>query len=84
LESLARQTEHFSGAELEQGVVAGMYRAFGEDREVATEDVSKELDEIVPLYAMYEEKIKALREWAKTRTRRANLDQSLVDLFDQE
>jgi SpoVK/Ycf46/Vps4 family AAA+-type ATPase len=84
LESLARQTEHFSGAELEQGVVAGMYRAFGEKREVATEDISKELDEIIPLYATYEEKIKALREWAKTRTRRASLDQSLVDLFDQE
>ena len=84
MEALARQTEHFSGAELEQGVVAGMYRAFGESREVATEDISKELDEIVPLYATYEEKIKGLREWAKTRTRRASLDQSLVDLFDQE
>jgi ATP-dependent 26S proteasome regulatory subunit len=84
MEALARQTEHFSGAELEQGVVAGMYRSFGERREVATEDISKELDEIIPLYATYEEKIKALREWAKTRTRRASLDQSLVDLFDQE
>jgi ATP-dependent 26S proteasome regulatory subunit len=84
LEALARQTEHFSGAELEQGVVAGMHRAFGENREVVAEDISKELDEIVPLYATYEEKIKALREWAKTRTRRASLDQSLVDLFDQE
>jgi ATP-dependent 26S proteasome regulatory subunit len=84
LDSLSRQSEHFSGAELEQGVVAGMYRAFGEKREVTTEDISKELDEIVPLYATYEEKIKGLREWAKTRARRASLDQSLVDLFDQE
>ena len=84
MEALARQTEHFSGAELEQGVVAGMYRSFGEKREVATDDISKELDEIVPLYVTYEEKIKGLREWAKTRTRRASLDQSLVDLFDQE
>jgi SpoVK/Ycf46/Vps4 family AAA+-type ATPase len=84
LESLARQSEHFSGAELEQGVVAGMYRSFAEKREVTTEDISKELDEIVPLYDTYEEKIKALREWAKTRARQASLDQSLVDLFDQE
>jgi ATP-dependent 26S proteasome regulatory subunit len=84
MQALARQTEHFSGAELEQGVVAGMYRSFGEKREVTTEDISKELDEIVPLYVTYEEKIKGLREWAKTRTRRASLDQSLVDLFDQE
>ncbi len=84
LDILARQSEHFSGAELEQGVVAGMYRSFGEKREVTSADISKELDEIVPLYATYEEKIKGLREWAKTRARRANLDQSLVDLFDQE
>ena len=84
LESLARQTEHFSGAELEQGVVAGMYRAFGEKREVTTDDIGKELGEIVPLYATFEEKIKVLRDWARTRTRRASLDQSLVDLFDQE
>jgi len=84
LERLARQSEHFSGAELEQGVVAGMYRAFGEQREVTTEDISKELDEIVPLYSTYEEKIKGLRDWAKTRARRASLDQSLVDLFDHE
>ena len=84
LEGLARQTEHYSGAELEQGVVAGMYRAFGEDREVTTADIGKELDEIVPLFATYEEKIKALREWAKTRARRASVDQSLVNLFEQE
>ncbi|RME25786.1 MAG: AAA family ATPase [Deltaproteobacteria bacterium] len=82
--SLARQTEHYVGAELEQGIVAGMYRAFGEGREVDTSDISKELDAIVPLFATYEEKIKALREWAKTRTRRASVDQSLVDLFESE
>ena len=84
LDRLARQSEHFSGAELEQGVVAGMYRAFGARREVTTEDIGKELSEIIPLYVTYEEKIKALREWAKTRARRASLDQSLVDVFDQE
>jgi ATP-dependent 26S proteasome regulatory subunit len=84
LNRLASQSEHFSGAEIEQGVVAGMYRAFGEQREVTTEDIGKELSEIIPLYTTYEEKIKALREWAKTRARRASLDQSLVDLFDQE
>ena len=61
-----------------------MYRAFGDNREVTTVDIGKELDEIVPLYATYEEKIKALREWAKTRARRASIDQTLVDLFDQE
>jgi SpoVK/Ycf46/Vps4 family AAA+-type ATPase len=84
LDALARQTEHFSGAELEQGVVAGLYRAFAENRELTTRDIQKELDEIVPLFATYEEKIKALREWSKNRARRASLDQSLVDLFEEE
>jgi SpoVK/Ycf46/Vps4 family AAA+-type ATPase len=83
LNGLALQTEHFSGAELEQGVIAGMYRSFAEDREVETADLSKELDQIVPLYTTYEENIKALREWARTRARRASVDQSLVNLFDQ-
>jgi SpoVK/Ycf46/Vps4 family AAA+-type ATPase len=83
LDALARQCEHYSGAELEQGILAGLYRAFEQDRELQTADVMHELDEIVPLYVTYEEKIKALRDWSKTRARRASLDQSLVDLFDQ-
>ena len=84
LEVLARQSTHCSGAELEQAVVAGMYRAFGERREVETQDISKELDATVPLYVTCEEKCKALREWARTRARKASTDQSLVDLFQAE
>jgi ATP-dependent 26S proteasome regulatory subunit len=84
LEAIARAAEHFSGAELEQGVVAGLYRAFGQGRELESLDIQKELDEIVPLYATYEEKIKTLREWARTRARRANRDHTLVDLFERE
>jgi AAA+ superfamily predicted ATPase len=83
LEALSRQTEHFSGAELEQGVVAGLYRAFSEKRELITRDIELELDEIVPLYATVEEKVKKLREWAKKRTRKASVDPSLVDLFEE-
>jgi ATP-dependent 26S proteasome regulatory subunit len=84
LAALARQGEHFSGAELEQAVVAGLFRSFSQSREVVSRDIELELDEIVPLYATYEEKIKALREWAKNRARKASLDQSLVDLFTKE
>jgi AAA+ superfamily predicted ATPase len=84
LAALARQSEHYSGAELEQAILAGMFRAFGEGREVTTSDISRELDAIVPLYSTYEEKIKALREWARNRARRASIDQRLVDLFSRE
>lgn len=82
LETLARGAEHFSGAELEQAVVSGMYRAFAERREVTGEDIGQELEQIVPLYTTFEERIKALRQWAKTRARPASQDRSLVDLFE--
>ena len=82
LQTLARRSEHFSGAELEQAVVSGMYRAFAESREVTAEDIGKELEQIVPLYETFEERIKALRQWAKTRARPASQDRSLADLFD--
>ncbi len=81
---LAEQAEHFSGAELEQGVLAGLFRAFEQDRDMTQEDIQRELEKIVPLYNTYEEKIKALRDWAKDRARPASLDSSLVDLFDEE
>ena len=84
LTKLAELGEHFSGAELEQAVLAGLFRAFEQKRELTEDDVLRELEAIVTLYSTYEEKIKALRDWAKTRARPASLDSSLVDLFDQE
>ena len=82
LEALARKTDYFSGAELEQGVISGMYRAFAENREVTGADIGKELGAIVPLYETFEERIKALRQWASTRARPASRDRSLADLFE--
>ncbi|MBN2494154.1 MAG: AAA family ATPase [Deltaproteobacteria bacterium] len=84
VEALAARTEHYSGAEIEQAILAGLFRAFDQDRELETADIEREVGEIVPLYDTYEEKIKALRDWAKKRARRASLDSSLVDLFERE
>ncbi|MEM1025698.1 MAG: AAA family ATPase [Myxococcota bacterium] len=83
LEGLARRAEHLSGAELEQVVVAGLYRAFAAKRELSDEDLDIGLQQTVPLYATYEEKIKALRDWAKTRARPATQDASVLDLFER-
>ncbi len=78
---LAARADHFSGAELEQVVVSALYRAFAEKRELSDEDLEIALKQTVPLYQTYEEKIKWLRDWARTRARPATLDSTVLDLF---
>ncbi len=82
LTSLAQQAEHFSGAELEQVVISALYRAFSDDRELTDEDLRISVQQTVPLYRTYEEKIKALRDWAKRRARPATQDSTVLDLFN--
>ncbi len=81
LPELARRAEYFSGAELEQVVVAALYRAFADNRALGSEDLDLSLKQSVPLYRTYEERIKQLRDWAKKRARPATLDSSVLDMF---
>jgi ATP-dependent 26S proteasome regulatory subunit len=81
LAALAKQAEFFSGAELEQVVVTALYAAFAEKRELREDDLKLAIKHSVPLYRTYEERIKALREWARQRARPATLDSSVLDLF---
>lgn len=80
-EELASQTEHYSGAELEQVVVAGLYRAFAERREMTQRDLQVAAKQLVPLYAMYENEIKALRAWSHGRARPAHTSGRMAGLF---
>ncbi len=66
---LAKSTEGFSGAEIEEAIISAMYSAFPQDREITTEDVIHAADETVPLSETQYEQIQKLREWAKNRTR---------------
>lgn len=81
LDALADKAEYFSGAELEQVVISALYRAFSNDRELNEEDLDLGVKQTVPLYRTYEEKIKQLRDWARTRARAATQDSSVLDLF---
>lgn len=81
VDALAKATEHFSGAELEQVIVGALYRAFEHDRDLTDEDLTHAATGTVPLYRTHEERIKALREWAKGRARRASSEQRLTDLW---
>ena len=82
LAALAQEAEHFSGAELEQVVVSALYRAFAESRDMNEQDLSLAIQQTVPLYRTYEEKIKQLRDWAKRRARPATQDSTVLDLFN--
>ena len=83
LQELSDQAARLSGAEIEQVVVAGLYSAFCEGRELSEVDLLNAIQETVPLYETYEERIKELRNWARTRARPATLDAKMVDLFAQ-
>ena len=77
----AEEAERLTGAELEQAVTAALYMAFAENRELEDDDISNALNETVPLYDTYEERIKELRDWARHRARPASVDAKMVDLF---
>ena len=81
LEALSLAAERLTGAELEQCVTAALYAAFSDDREVTEADVLLAIEETVPIYDTYEERIKELRDWARGRARPASLDARIVDLF---
>jgi SpoVK/Ycf46/Vps4 family AAA+-type ATPase len=67
LPQLAAAAEGFSGAEIEQAVVAAMYAAFAAKREVDTELILAELSATRPLSITRGEDVAALRAWAATR-----------------
>lgn len=73
LARLAEAAEGFSGAEIEQAVISGMFDAFYDGgREVETADVVKAIQETVPLSRTMEERIEKLRDWCHNRARPAS------------
>lgn len=67
--TVAEIAEGFSGAELEQVVVAALFAAFHAGRELQQGDLEHEARTQVPLSRMMKEDIAWLRDWAKMRTR---------------
>lgn len=78
---LVRTLEHWSGAEIEQMVTSGLFRAYADKCELTKEHLSAAARELVPLATLYEEKIEALRQWGQRRARRASADRRTLDLF---
>ena len=61
---LAESSEAFSGAEIRQSIVEGMYQAFYEKREVTTEDICMALKELIPLAHLESDQMRRLQNWA--------------------
>ncbi|HID75262.1 MAG TPA: AAA family ATPase [Planctomycetaceae bacterium] len=71
LESLARLSEGFSGAEIEEAVVSALFDAFSSQRQLDTEVIRRSLAETVPLSKTMSEEMNRLRSWAVGRARPA-------------
>ncbi len=71
LDQLASASDGFSGAEIEQAVIAAMYEAFAQDREFTQLDILAALKATLPLSRTMNEQVTALRDWARQRARPA-------------
>ena len=65
---LAEQSPGFSGAEIEQAVVAALYTASAQRQPLSSEHILAELQSTYPLSVVMAEKVEALRDWADGRT----------------
>jgi AAA+ superfamily predicted ATPase len=62
---LARVSEGYVGAEIEQAIVDAMFEGFAEGREFTTDDIQRALRRQVPLSVSQREAINALRSWLR-------------------
>ncbi len=72
LDSLARLSDGFSGAEIEQAIVSGLFDAFSAGNELDTANLKVSLAETVPLSKTMSEDLNRLRTWAQGRARPAS------------
>ncbi len=69
---LVSKTEGFSGAEIEQALIAGRYQAFGSSEAFCQGHILGAVAETVPLSKTMGERIEKLRSWAVHRARPAS------------
>ncbi len=71
---LAQITKNWSGSEIEQVIISGMYEAFADNRKLKEDDLFVIFGSSVPLATTMEEQIKKVRSWAHNRAVRASSD----------
>ena len=65
-QKLAQLSESFSGAEIRQSIIEGMYHAFYERREFTTEDICLALNQLIPLANLESNQMLKLQNWASS------------------
>jgi SpoVK/Ycf46/Vps4 family AAA+-type ATPase len=63
---LAELSESFSGAEIRQSIIEGMYHAFYEKREFTTDDICLAVKELIPLANLESNQMLKLQNWASS------------------
>jgi len=63
---LAQSSDLFSGAEIRQSIIEGMYHAFYEKREFGTDDICIALEELIPLAHLESDQMIRLQNWASS------------------
>jgi AAA+ superfamily predicted ATPase len=76
LDDLARRSDGFSGAEIEEAIVSGLYDAFSRGQELDQDTLRNALAETVPLSKTMHEDLSRLRAWATGRARPASSAES--------
>lgn len=72
LHKLASKSEGFSGAEIEQIVIAALFTAFKNNEELQQKHIMSAISESVPLSKTMKEQINYLRQWVQGRARFAS------------
>lgn len=79
--AVAEDTERYSGAELEQLVIAALFRGFSANRELTQADLLRVARDTIPLAVTMDDRLKELREWARPRARPASVDTRRIAFF---
>ncbi|HTR03918.1 MAG TPA: AAA family ATPase [Thermoanaerobaculia bacterium] len=69
---LAKATNGWNGAEIEQAVVSAVVDAYAESRQISEDDLYRMIAATVPLAVTMEEQIKQIRSWAHERALNAS------------
>jgi len=67
LQQCVEASKGFSGAEIEQAIVAALYMAYAEGRELLQQDILSSLNQSIPLSRTMKEQLSSLRSWAVNR-----------------
>src|SRR5690606_34795338 len=67
LAELSALSEGYSGAEIEQAVIAALFDAYAERRPLRADDLTRAIVNMVPLSVTQAERINGIRRWAEKR-----------------